>query len=325
MSQFPAASANARHRFVPNALNRRTVVAGSATAATAIGLAVAGAGHLLTVRGAGAQSATGAGATAEAATPATGAATACIALAAELTEGPYYLEDALVRGNVIEDREGLPLDLTIGVIDTETCAPLINAAVEIWHCDTRGYYSGVSGNNPGSDSSTDERAAATNATWLRGVQITDANGQVTFQTIFPGWYVSRAIHIHMKVHVDGDVDSANTYEGGHVSHTGQLFFAKNITEKVMATDHYANRPDQERTLNEEDNILGDHVDDPEFMVAMTQLDGSDLGKGYNGTVTVGVDPTAVQTGGSGADGPGGPAGPGAPGSGGVDATQMSKA
>lgn len=122
----------------------------------------------------------------------------------------------------------------------------------------------------------------------------------------------------MKVHVDGDVDPANTYEGGHVSHTGQLFFAEDITEAVMAIDHDANRPDQERTLNEDDNILGDHIGDPEFMVAMTQIDESDLSKGYDGTVTVGVDPSAVQTGGGGAGGPGGPGGPG---SGSTDATQ----
>ena len=237
------------------------------------------------------------------ATPASGTATACVALTPELTEGPYYLDDQVVRGDIVEDREGVPLNLTIGVIDTETCAPLANAAVEIWHCDARGYYSGVSGNNPGSDSSTDEQAAEADATWLRGVQLTDDNGQVTFQTIFPGWYVSRAIHIHMKVHVDGDVDSANTYEGGHVSHTGQLFFAEDITEAVMATDYYANRPDQERTLNEDNNILGDHIDDSEFMVAMTQIDSGDLSKGYNGTVTVGVDPSVIQT---GAGGPGAP-------------------
>lgn len=175
-------------------LNRRAVVAGGATAATAIGLGIAGSGRLFSVPGASAHSVETVAA-AGTATPASGTATACVALAPELTEGPFYLDDQMVRSDIVEDREGLPLNLTIGVIDTETCAPLTNAAVEIWHCDACGYYSGVSGNNPGSDSSTDERAAATDATWLRGVQLTDNNGPVTFQTIFPGWYVSRAIHI----------------------------------------------------------------------------------------------------------------------------------
>ena len=197
--------------------------------------------------------------------------TSCVALTPELTEGPYYVEEALVRRDITDDREGLPLALTINVIDTVSCEPLADAAVEIWHCDARGYYSGVSGNNPGSDSSAEEVAAAAASMFLRGVQLTDADGAVTFDTIYPGWYMGRTVHIHMKVHVGGTTDADDTYAGGTTAHTGQLFFDDAISDAVFQTDAYANRPEDERTENSEDNILGDHGDDPEFLVAITQL------------------------------------------------------
>ena len=286
-------------------VSRRSVLQTGATTTTALVLATVGVHQFAGAWGAS-QSASPAGAAT--ATPANSATSSCVALTPELTEGPYYVDEALVRRDITDDREGLPLALTINVIDAVACTPLADAAVEVWHCDARGYYSGVSANNPGSDSSAEEIAAAAESMFLRGVQITDADGAATFDTIYPGWYRGRTVHIHMKVHVGGTIDAGETWEGGTTAHTGQLFFDDAISDAVFETDAYANRPDDERTENAGDNILGDHGDDPEFLVAITQIDAGDLAAGYTGTVTVGVDPAAVRSSGMGG-GPGGLGGP----------------
>lgn len=227
----PIAAIIAEHRAARIAagarpgVSRRAVIQTGAATATALGIGTVGARHLVA-----AQDAT--------ATPASGTtATSCVALTPELTEGPYYVDEALVRSDIADDREGLPLALTITVQDVVACAPLADAAVEIWHCDARGYYSGVSGNNPGSDSSAEEVAAAAESMFLRGVQISDAAGSVTFDTIYPGWYMGRTVHIHMKVHVGGTIDGEETYEDGTTAHTGQLFVDDEVSSLEIGRAH----------------------------------------------------------------------------------------
>jgi protocatechuate 3,4-dioxygenase beta subunit len=134
----------------------------------------------------------------------------------ELTEGPYYLDLDLVRSDITEDRPGLPLDLRVTVVDADACEPIEGAAVDVWHCDAEGAYSGVQG--------------AEGQTFCRGVQMTDASGVAEFRTVFPGWYTGRAVHIHVKVQVDGDQ-----------THTGQLFFDPEVTSAVYLTEPYADR------------------------------------------------------------------------------------
>ncbi len=299
----PLAEIIARHRPAAQpdtrpGVSRRAVIQTGATAATALGLVAVGTRQLVAAQDASPSP----GSTT------TGTTASCVALTPELTEGPYYVDEALVRRDIVDDREGLPLALTITVIDAVACTPLADAAVELWHCDARGYYSGVTGNNPGSDSSAEEVAAAAESMFLRGIQITDADGAVTFDTIYPGWYQDRTVHIHMKVRIAGEIDAEETYEGGTTAHTGQLFFEDAISDAVFETDAYANRPEDERTENAADQFFGDYVDEPEFLVAMTPVDADDLTAGYTGTVTVGVDPAAVQPEerrGGGAGGPGG--------------------
>src|SRR6266852_7312953 len=74
-----------------------------------------------------------------------------------------------------------------------SCSPVTNASVEVWQCDATGNYSEYS--QPGYD--------GTGQTFLRGVQTTDSQGKVTFRTIYPGWYMGRATHIHLEVFVNG--------------------------------------------------------------------------------------------------------------------------
>jgi protocatechuate 3,4-dioxygenase beta subunit len=94
-------------------------------------------------------------------------------LTPELTEGPYYLDLDLMRRDITEGRPGLAYDLAVKVVDAESCEPIEDAIVDVWHCDAEGVYSGVQGDG---------------GTFLRGVQVADGTGTATFRTIFPGWY-----------------------------------------------------------------------------------------------------------------------------------------
>jgi protocatechuate 3,4-dioxygenase beta subunit len=217
-------------------------------------------------------------------------ATGVCVLTPEITEGPYYLDDMILREDITEGKAGIPLELRLLILDATACTPIENAAVEIWHTDALGFYSGFTENSPGGtgayvDDGSDPQ------TFLRGLQLTDADGYVTFQTIYPGWYVSRDIHIHMKVHVGGEAANG-TYEGGHVSHTGQLAFDDAITEQVALIEPYSTKTDTFTRL-EEDNVFSDvEEDDPSFFVELTQVDDANMAAGFTGTITLGVDPTA---------------------------------
>ncbi|MER5717453.1 intradiol ring-cleavage dioxygenase [Streptomyces sp. NPDC002132] len=204
------------------------------------------------------------------------AAAACI-LTPEQTEGPYYLDLETVRENITEGKAGVPLTLRVTVVHATSCAPLPDTAVDIWHCDALGAYSGyvAGGSTP-------------DTTFLRGVQLTDSAGVAEFTTIYPGWYVGRALHIHVKTHVGGTV-SNGTYHGGHVSHTGQLYFPETYNTKVAALSPYRNNT-ATRTLNARDGIYRNGGSST--LLTLTQA-GSDLGKGVTGTVVLGIDPAAT--------------------------------
>ncbi|MVN74811.1 hypothetical protein GO988_00570 [Hymenobacter sp. HMF4947] len=118
----------------------------------------------------------------------------------ELEEGPFPYDlsskGALVRRSIAEQRAGLPLQFTLTLVDTKNgCAAIPNARIDVWHCDADGYYSefserGYLGNRD-----------FTNQTFCRGIQRTDAHGQVTFESIYPGWYEGRITHIHFEVFI----------------------------------------------------------------------------------------------------------------------------
>ena len=217
-----------------------------------------------------ASSSTGTGGT-SAGSSSSGSTAACV-LTPEVTEGPYYLDLDKVRSDITEGKDGTPLDLRITVVDATGCAPIKDAAVDVWHCDAGGVYSGFSqasagGPGGGSQSTTD------NLTFLRGTQMTDANGLAEFQTIYPGWYRGRAVHIHMKVHV-----------GGSVVHTGQLFFDDGLTDQVYGSAPYSSRgtPD---VRNSADDIYRS-AGAASAVLAVTPSD-----RGYTGEITVGVKRT----------------------------------
>jgi protocatechuate 3,4-dioxygenase beta subunit len=223
-------------------------------------------------------------------------------LTPEQTEGPYYLPLELLRADITEDKPGIPLQLRIAVADVNACTMLEDAAVDIWHCDAQGFYSGVTG-EPGAGASQEAGAGAEAGTFLRGIQLTNADGIAEFETIYPGWYSGRTVHIHMKVHIGGTADvldlstptaDSGTYGGGHVSHTGQLYFDDATSDEIYATaEAYAGRDDAQRLRNDQDGILGDHADEPGFILTLTPLVEGSMADGLLGEITIGVDPTAT--------------------------------
>ncbi|MFE3825277.1 intradiol ring-cleavage dioxygenase [Streptomyces sp. NPDC059092] len=228
-------------------------------------------------------------------------------LMSSVTEGPYYLDGALVRENITEGKAGVPLSLRITVQDTTgSCAPVAGAAVEIWHCDAWGYYSGYTTANPGGGAPAEEEDGSTadDRTYLRGYQVADARGVVTFTTIVPGWYTPRTCHIHVKVHTGGE-KADGTYEGGKVNFTGQLFFDDATAERVFTLEPYARHTGTYTRID--DDMVYEGNGAASGLLALTPVHKKDPSKGFRGTIVLGIDPDAENTGaGSGGGGGGEP-------------------
>ncbi|MFE5815888.1 intradiol ring-cleavage dioxygenase [Streptomyces sp. NPDC056479] len=260
--------------------------------------------------------------TSSTATDATAAASAsasessgCMTLMSSVTEGPYHLDGALVRKDITEGKSGVPLTLRLTVVDaTDGCTPVKGAAVEIWHCDAWGYYSGYTTANPGGSApaESEDGSTADDDTYLRGYQIAGANGVVKFETIFPGWYTPRTCHIHLKVHTGGQKEDG-TYEGGKVNYTGQLFFDDEIAEEIFTLEPYSKHSGSYTTLD--NDMVYDGGGASSGLLTLKAVHKKDPAKGYKGFLTVAVDPDAENTGaGSGGGGGEGGAPPsGAPG------------
>lgn len=133
-----------------------------------------------------------------------------------------------IRSNVVEGIAGVPMHLEMQFIDVNTCKPA-NLLIDIWSCNTQGVYSGVSAAGEGGLTST----------FLRGVQATDKDGVVNFDTIFPGHYQGRATHEHIVAHAGSQVLENGTYTGGHVAHLSQLFFDQALIDAVEKTAPYS--------------------------------------------------------------------------------------
>lgn len=240
-------------------------------------------------------------------------------LTPEQEVGPYYVPDELLRSNIVEDRQGIPLELRIAVLDARTCKPLPNVAVDIWHCDALGLYSGYTAQNPmgpggpppGSQGGPPpefdpqhphnhpgppegfgpprQNHPTDKLTFLRGIQITAPDGSVNFRTIFPGFYMGRTNHIHFKVRLDGQTAN-KTYSAGHTSHNGQIFFPEEIATQLMQHEPYANHKIH-RTTQTEDHVFGDQ--NGQLQIAKLQpLQAGQFIKGLRAEIIAAVDPTA---------------------------------
>ncbi|NKK59103.1 protocatechuate 3,4-dioxygenase [Rhizobium leguminosarum bv. viciae] len=153
--------------------------------------------------------------------------------------GPCHTNDVPIRDDVTEGVTGLPMRVSLRVVEAAGCKPIENADVEIWHADVRGVYSG---RTAGMCNPDDE--AARNAGFLRGRQITDADGVANFLTVYPGWYGGRAPHIHLRVLIDS-----------HELLISQLLFDDALNDMIYGQHaDYANRPPR-GTTNDRDFVF----------------------------------------------------------------------
>jgi protocatechuate 3,4-dioxygenase beta subunit len=193
----------------------------------------------------------------------------CATTASE-TAGPYpdklgmFNNAAFYRRDITEGRPGTPLTVVLTVVSADNgCAPVANATVEMWHCDAAGDYSEYS--QPGFNGA--------GQTFLRGLQTTGANGQVTFTTIYPGWYAGRATHIHIEVFVNGASVK-----------TTQMAFPESTSASVYITGVYASRG-QNPTSNAADGIFSDGISTE--LATLETMTGS-AASGFTATLTIGV-------------------------------------
>ena len=228
---------------------------------------------------------------------------AAVAVTPSMTEGPYWIDEMLrrfdVRANTASAaasagvaQVGVPLALTIKVLDATSGNPINGAHVDIWHANAYGLYSDEAGQQTGGGT-TGGNTSGQN--FLRGYQVTGVDagaagapvdGQVQFKTIWPGWYSGRAIHIHVRV---------RTYDGNDVAtdYTTQIFFSASDNDAVLsaAAPYNTRSPKSDPTTDESDNVLTSTA----RSTNIAPVTGS-VAEGFAATFTIGlsgVSSTAV--------------------------------
>jgi protocatechuate 3,4-dioxygenase beta subunit len=173
------------------------------------------------------------------------------------TAGPFPSLTSLFRSDIREGKAGTVLALTVKVVNVNSnCAGVASANVEIWHVDASGNYS--------------QYGTQAAQTFLRGIQTTNSNGEVTFTTIYPGWYQGRATHIHLEVTI-----------GGVSRKVTQIAFPESVNNTVHLSGVYASRGTNPMS-NLSDGIFSDSLSSE--LVTPT---GSPT-TGYSATIQVGI-------------------------------------
>ncbi len=189
-------------------------------------------------------------------------------LAPQVTEGPFWVDEKLNRSDVTGGQSGVPLEITLNIVDlSDDCSAYEGATVDIWHANPDGNYSDEPAGQ-GNDNTQGE-------TWLRGYQVSDASGQVKFQTIYPGFYSGRTVHIHVRVRTfDGDNTTTNF--------TTQLFFDESVNNAVYANGSGYGGGTR-NTTNSTDGVYAD--EQSQGNVLLLPLAGS-VSNGYSGEGTI---------------------------------------
>ncbi|MFN2636468.1 MAG: intradiol ring-cleavage dioxygenase [Gemmatimonadaceae bacterium] len=196
---------------------------------------------------------------------------ACIARPRQ-TEGPYFVDEKLNRSDIRTDpsdgstKPGVPLDLRFNVsrLTSKACEPISGAIVDVWHCDHLGVYSDV--NDPGFNSKGHR--------FLRGFQVTDADGVAKFATVYPGWYSGRTIHIHFKIRTNPAGRSGSDF-------TSQLYFDDALSDKILSEAPYSARGSR-TSRNSDDEIFRQNGD--QLMLALAPA-----GQGYSGVFNIALE------------------------------------
>ena len=183
---------------------------------------------------------------------------------AETAEGAdaEFIDAPLSRSDVrraadgsVQDGARLNLTITVNGSTGGVCAPLVGAKVDLWHANAVGKYSGF------------QTEGTLGENWLRGYQVTDGSGKVTFETIWPGWYPGRAVHMHVKVRMAA------------MDFTSQFFFDEAMSRQVYAQAPYAGHGATPDTPNARDGIYNQGGD--KMLVLTEKGDGS-----YTGSKTI---------------------------------------
>ena len=180
------------------------------------------------------------------------------------TEGPFYFDAGHVRRDITEGKPGTPLLVAFRLVEAGSCVPISNAFVDIWHTDAAGLYSGYRGQG-------DDDIDTSGQTFLRGKQITDADGLAEFETIYPGSYPGRTIHIHFKAYTD---------ERSLL--TSQMHFPDDVTDIVFQSEPYVELGPR-GTTNENDRVLNGDSSDQALLGQVTEDED-----GYKVSLTVSV-------------------------------------
>jgi protocatechuate 3,4-dioxygenase beta subunit len=181
--------------------------------------------------------------------------------------------------------EGVPMTFTLTILDmANNNAPYAGVAVYVWHCDAAGGYSMYS-------------EGIENETYLRGVQVADSDGTVTFTSIIPACYTGRWPHIHFEVYPDVDsiTDAAN------VISTSQAAMPEDVSNAVFVLEGYeGSTANMAQVTLANDNVFGD--DGGELQLATAT---GDVTNGYVVTLDVPVDTATTPTAGAAPSGGGG--------------------
>ena len=175
-------------------------------------------------------------------------------------------------GSSTNTAAGVPLELTLSLVNSnQSCAVLANAAIYIWHCTRDGQYSLYS-------------SSVQNENFLRGVQVTDANGQVKFTTIYPGCYSGRYPHIHFEVYPS--LALATLYTNKIL--TSQMAMPRDVSSAVYsgASGYSASVSNLSQVTTSNDNVFGDNT--AAQIAFMTPAISGDVTNGFTGTLTIGV-------------------------------------
>ncbi|KAF9471515.1 aromatic compound dioxygenase, partial [Pholiota conissans] len=151
--------------------------------------------------------------------------------------------------------------------------------------NSTGVYAGVVAQGNGNTADTSN----INATFARGITLTDSDGVAYFETLVPGHYTGRANHIHIMATINATVLANNTLSGGSISHVGQVFFDQDLLTTVEATSPYSSNT-QNQTQNKDDSILGEETVSMDPFLNYVLL-GSDVSEGVLGWISIGIDPS----------------------------------
>jgi protocatechuate 3,4-dioxygenase beta subunit len=193
----------------------------------------------------------------------------------EMVEGPFYSTGGAARSDIREGQSGQTLELTITIVDAAHGEPLPNVDVDLWHCNATGHYSGYDV-DPDSlpENISNGQKATNNETFLRGRSTTSPGGQVTFLTIYPGWYALRTPHIHLKI-----------FEGENCNTTTQLYLPEGRNQDLYRSADYARQVEQD-TFNNTDPVIGNSPGNTNSL----WIDIEERSEGFSGAAKIAITP-----------------------------------